>query len=264
MKSIVGAAITHIGAALPLPVRSALFRIAATTAGDTAQFRNGHPTMFGSIANLKVGGFAPSYILDIGANKGAWTTQVARIFPASKILMIEAQPTMREALGKASSQLHGRAEFEITLLGAEPRDKVDFYLLGTGSSVLEEATTYKKDVVAMQMQTLDELVARRDLGTRCFMKLDVQGYEVEVLRGAKATLAKTEVVLMEVALLEYNAGAPLINQVLSFMEEQGFVPFDFCSQMRRYSDNALFQTDIIFARKTSDLRARRKFWKNEP
>jgi hypothetical protein len=48
------------------------------------------------------------------------------------------------------------------------------------------------------------------------------------------------------------------------MNEEGFVAFDFCGQLRRQSDHALFQTDIAFVRRESSLRARRKFWLNEP
>ncbi len=65
------------------------------------------------------------------------------------------------------------------------------------------------------------------------MKLDVQGYEIEVMKGGNIALTNSEAVLMEVALLEYNRGAPLINEVFEFMSSFGFVPYDFCSQQRR-------------------------------
>jgi hypothetical protein len=96
------------------------------------------------------------------------------------------------------------------------------------------------------------------------LKLDVQGFELEVLRGGRRTLELSEVVIMEVSLLPYNDGAPLFADVVAFMNEEGFVLFDFCGQLRRESDRVLFQTDVPFARRGSHLRAPRKFWLSEP
>ena len=47
------------------------------------------------------------------------------------------------------------------------------------------------------------------------------------------------------------------------MDAAGFVPYDFCGQARRQEDHALFQTDVVFVRKDSSLRSRRKFWMDE-
>ena len=95
------------------------------------------------------------------------------------------------------------------------------------------------------------------------MKLDVQGYELEVLAGAPETLARTEVILSEVSLLEYNEGQPLMADVIAYLGQRDFVPFDICGGLRRSSDLALFQTDMIFVRRDSSLREKRKFWSRE-
>jgi hypothetical protein len=84
------------------------------------------------------------------------------------------------------------------------------------------------------------------------------------LKGATQSLRLSEVVIMEASLLPYNDGAPLFAEVVAFMDKQGFVVFDFCGQLRRESDRVLFQTDIAFVRRESNLRAPRRFWLNEP
>ena len=79
------------------------------------------------------------------------------------------------------------------------------------------------------------------------VKLDTQGYELEVLRGASRVLASVEVVLLEVSLIPINKGAPSFAEVVRFMADRGFKLFDFCSQIRR-KDGVLWQSDLLFFR----------------
>lgn len=87
----------------------------------------------------------------------------------------------------------------------------------------------------------------------------MQGYELEVLKGATLTLANVSVVLMEVSLLGINKGAPLLSEVLQFMTERGFRAYDICSFIRRPLDNALWQSDFLFVKEGSSLLARETF-----
>ena len=199
--------------------------------------------------------FQPAGIIDIGANVGDWARQADRIFNCP-IHMIEAQPALEGNLRSTGFP------YTITLLGPESRPSVPFHLTGTGSSVMEELTGFEKGRIDLPMQRLDDL--RIDLPAPLLLKLDVQGYELEVLKGASETLKRTEVILSEVSLLPYNKGAPLMHEVIAFLADQDFLPFDICDGWRRSSDKALAQTDMIFARAASTLRSPRKFWSHEP
>jgi hypothetical protein len=66
-------------------------------------------------------------------------------------------------------------------------------------------------------------------------------------------------VLLEVSLLGFIEGAPLLHNVTHFMKERGFIAYDICSFIRRALDNALCQTDLIFVRETSPLPGDRRF-----
>lgn len=75
----------------------------------------------------------------------------------------------------------------------------------TGSSVLEESSPYNRNYVEKELVTLDSLVVRYpDFKKLDFLKIDVQEYELEVVKGASRLLAKTEFVLMEVSLIPVN------------------------------------------------------------
>lgn len=224
----------------------------------------GLPTMMGSLRNLRAAGLDPRTMIDIGAYIGEWTKSVSALFRQARFHMIEAQPDKQPSLEAVVASLPDRASVSMTLLGAEPRESVLFHSLESGSSVLEEVTTFRKNQLSLPMSSLDEIVTRERLQGPFFLKLDVQGYELEVLKGASSTLQNVEALLLEVALIEYNRGAPLFDEVIAFLSEAGFVAYDFCGQFRRESDGALYQTDVIFVRRQSELRGRRKFWQSEP
>jgi hypothetical protein len=136
---------------------------------------------------------------------------------------------------------------------------VEFYELETGSSVLLEQSNIKRKKVLYPMRTLDAIAAEAGFGEAGLLKLDVQGYELEVLKGTPRPLLSAEVILMEVSLLGVNRGAPLLHEVLRFMNERGFGTYDICSFIRRPVDNALWQSDFLFVKETSPLLADQSF-----
>lgn len=92
---------------------------------------------------------------------------------------------------------------------------------------LEEVTTVVRRS-EMQTRRLDDLLP--DLGGRVdFLKLDVQGYELAVLRGAEITLREVLVVHTEVEFVEMYEGQPLFAEVDQFLRRAGYVFHRFAS-----------------------------------
>jgi len=241
--------------------------VSQMTITEADKFRAGTPTLTGFLENLRDNGFSPSAIVDIGANAGEWSRTASSIFPSAQILMFDGDPENEPNLHNTVREIGSRSRYFLRLLGPERKETVTFYRPETGttgSSVLPELTSFGKNAITLSMDTLDSLIEEASLRPSLLLKLDVQGFELEVLKGGRQTLALSEIVIMEAALLPYNDGAPLFGDVVAFMDKQGFVVFDFCGQLRRESDHALFQTDVAFVRRESNLRAPRRFWLNEP
>ena len=227
------------------------------------KFRRGMIDMATSIANMRRCGFSPASIIDIGAYHGDWSRMVRKIYATAPIYMLEANPQMKSWLATAVGEV-GAAEYRIALLGPAADPAVTFHVMETGSSVFADKTWMPRSATQLPMTTLDDvLLSKKPPAAPYFLKLDVQGYELEVLRGAEGVLRDTEAALLEVALLEYNEGAPLFAEVVAFMAARGFLVYDISGFYRRESDDALYMVDLLFVRESSALRSRKLFWKAE-
>jgi FkbM family methyltransferase len=243
------------------PVRVKEMLLAAVP--EEFKYTRGVISMQASLDNLRRNGFYPAAIIDVGAFQGDWSRMVRRIYPNTPIHMLEANPEKEPLLGAAVREI-GAAEYHIALLGPEPAASVLYYVRETGSSVLPENTSLPGSTRQLPMNTLDRVLEQgKQLPGPYLLKLDVQGFELEILRGAEHILENSEAVLLEVALIAYNQGAPLFAEVVAFMRAQGFVVYDISGFYRRESDAALYMVDLLFTRESSALRSPKRFWNLE-
>jgi len=203
---------------------------------------------------LRRWGLRPSLLIDVGAYEGEWTKFASRVFPGSRILMIEAQQAKRARLQALADQ-SASVELEMALLGPTDGATVSFIEMETGSSVLPEGLAPNGHRVDIVSRTLDSILAERRWTNQAIdlLKLDVQGFELKVLLGAEEAVARTEFVVLEASLIEVNQGCPLITDVIAHMVARHFVLIDIWSQVRR-GNGALWQTDLLFVRADSRFR----------
>jgi FkbM family methyltransferase len=225
--------------------------------------RAGGPAMGGFFQRIRDWGFTPDIILDVGANEGNWARMIWDFFGRvpgradPTILMIEGSHHRVPALQATGF------EFLISVIGEKTRD-VEFFSderAHTGNSVMRENSRHFQQVAPTKvvMRTLDELIAAYRAShpggaSRVnLLKLDVQGYELQALKGAREILKDVEVILLETSVLQYNAGSPLTGEVLSALDELGFQVLDVLELHHGGPQNLLMQIDFSFIRKGSPL-----------
>jgi FkbM family methyltransferase len=194
-------------------------------------------------------GFHPKTIIDGGAWHGDWNRMIKSIFSDARVLSIEANT-------ECAAYLNG-LEYEIALLGDKDGKTVPYYTTrcgsDTGNSIFLEQTVYfSKNFLSVRelpMTTLDTVCQSRGITAVDFLKLDVQGAELVVLDGSRELLKTAEFVLLEVSILQYNAGAPLMADVTRYMDEAGFQMFDILET--HFYGQYLNQIDILYVKKGS-------------
>ena len=105
--------------------------------------------------------------------------------------------------------------------------------------------------IAREAVAAKQGAAGKDDGAKAQKLIDAQGAELLVLAGASKTLASVQVLLLELAVVQYNLGAPIFFEVHAAAERLGFRAFD-VSELH-YTNAILIQIDIMFVRKTSRL-----------
>jgi FkbM family methyltransferase len=199
---------------------------------------------------LTARGYRPAGIIDVGAYQGEWTRLARSIFGAVPCLMVEAQPEKALFLDKVCADLPGVSR-QSALLSAQAGERITFYEMETGSSFLPEQSNVSRIERELLSTTLDEIASH--VRGPLFLKIDVQGAEIQVLEGGGQTLARSDLVQLEVAMLPYNEGAPTMLEVLRYMDERGFVPFDL-SGWSRPNGIDLVQVDLLFVQRSSSFR----------
>jgi len=199
-------------------------------------------------------GFTPKRIIDVGAHIGAWTRSIKKVFPDAHVLMIEPQADKDRALRQVKMLYPMTVDYAMCLLGAERKEAILFYSLETGSSVLKEQSNVPSTMITLPMRMLDDVARERGFDEASLLKLDVQGYELEVLKGGTAVLKNADVVMIEASFLAYNQDAPFFHDVIAFMKERGFIVYDIGSLYRWFRDETLMQADFFFVKESSPWR----------
>jgi FkbM family methyltransferase len=186
--------------------------------------------------------FYPDRILDIGANIGQWYREIQTMFPDSEVFSIEANPNCEHQLMQINPN------YLITFLGKE-ESTTDFYipknnpLSQGGSSYIENSNHFNEyETQQLPVITLDSLNQEFD-----FIKMDVQGAELDIIKGGLKTILNSSILQLELGVLDYNIGSPQASEIISYLYNLDFHLFDIGSLY--YWDGYLNQSDMFFINK---------------
>jgi hypothetical protein len=104
------------------------------------------------------------------------------------------------------------------------------------------------DQRTVETRTLDSYDIDADGFDHVFLKIDVQGHEIDVLTGASATLGKADVVLLELSFApEYQGKEPSFATACGIMHTAGLYPIVFQNYERTLSPYA-WERDVLFVK----------------
>jgi FkbM family methyltransferase len=176
-----------------------------------------------SLVLLQHHGFAPATFIDVGAAEGAYflARRELGVFPGARHFFVDAMQE-NEAVYRRLAGKFG-AGYEIAAVSsAEGRAtlQVDPHFYDTQLAGGETKYAGRREVA---MTTLDSLVERHALEAPYAIKLDVQGAELDALRGARRALARSIVVTAEIRITQQR---DTLVELVEHMKAEGWALFD--------------------------------------
>lgn len=207
--------------------------------------RNSYSPYLEFLDRLKRSQIKIDVIWDVGAFRGEWTKQTKKHLPSARYILFEPNDQHNIFLKNTSSEFHNM------ILGKEDNDVKFFSHGGTGDSMYPEFDEFLKvrsEFRSARSYKIDTLIKdHQNFPPPDFLKLDVQGAELDVLNGATETIKLVKVMLIECPIVNYNLGSPNIHEYLEFMFRNDFVPF-FVTEIHRLQQ-IVTQIDIAFIAK---------------
>lgn len=187
-------------------------------------------------------GLKPSIIFDIGAARGSWTKSIINIFPESNFVLFDPLQENVKFLNEIKSK-YPNVAYHVCALG-EKNSELELNVHSDQTSKFESEWGGTKRIVPVC--TLDSFVNKSENKSIYFMKVDVQGAELDVFNGATEILKLCSVIQVEVSFRKVYKNAPIAHEIIKYLGDKGFRIFDFVSAVKRKEDRVLLQVDMFF------------------
>jgi FkbM family methyltransferase len=194
-------------------------------------------------------------VIDVGSNRGQFAVFARHRWPSASLLCFEPLPAPRQVLTRLAEEL-GNVQVFPYALGDEDGERRMYVARSDDSSSLLTATprqleafpdTIDVDELRVEVHRLDNLMTEEAVSLPILLKVDVQGAELEVLRGSSGLLDAVCEILVECSLVELYAGQALIGDTIAFARQQGFMVTG-VSPPSRAADGTPLQCDVLFRR----------------
>jgi len=201
------------------------------------------------LINLKI-----KTVLDIGSNTGQFAEKILTILKGIDLYCFEPITSCYEEL-KRNLGSNKRVKFFNFALGNENGDQtINLNEYSPSSSILEmnkihkEAFTYTEKTYTekIEIKKLDDILGDLILTKPLLIKIDVQGFEMEVLKGGFGTINQADIIIIETTFEELYKSQPLFHEIYTFLKGLGFTFKGNFEQLINPNDGRILQADSIF------------------
>jgi FkbM family methyltransferase len=202
-------------------------------------------------------------VLDVGANMGQFASELRTFGYTGRIISFEPLPLAHAALRKQAEADRNWTIANRTAIGAET-GSIEIHVAGNSvsSSILEMLPSHSQaepqssyiGTETVPIHRLDDLCNFVPTD-RVLLKIDVQGYERQVLEGAQRVLGNCRAVISEMSLVPLYDGQILAREMWNLMAAEGFDTWSLESGFRHPETLRMLQIDGAFVRSKDGSRA---------
>lgn len=193
-------------------------------------------------------------VLDIGANIGEFTIIFHEHFPKAKIYAFEPLPDCFSRLRKRTKDVDNIKVFNLGLGSKDGVLKINKSSWHPASSFRKMGELHKKNYphssdsidIDVRINKLDDVLNENDLSNDIFIKIDVQGFEDEVIKGGINTFRKAKVIVIESSFQQLYENEPMFSGIYALLQPLGFEFRGSLKQSINKNDDSFLQGDCIF------------------
>ena len=183
---------------------------------------------------------------DVGANTGQTILELRKYFPIGKIFAFEPGSAFAELYRNYYE--HSNVSLENLALGARDEVKVLYENSHCGMSSFltlgEKGWGEITNESQVTVTTIDSYCKEKGISRINLLKCDTQGFELEILKGARESLKNIQYVFLEINFSEIYKGLPSFFDIYGFLSSYNFRLVKFYRQL--FADNLLLSTDALF------------------
>lgn len=203
-------------------------------------YQSTYPHIEKSCDLIKKHGKQNAFILDVGA-ADATTAKLFRDFcPQTKLILFEPLPENYKKLDAFASQNKDVNVIKKAVGNESGKIKIKRTNRITSSSILfpsqniegeflKDALITKEEIDIDITRLDDEISIDKNIA---LLKIDVQGYELEVLKGAANALKRTSFITLELSNHKGYEGAPMYYEIDEHLRNSGFILYDMIISIR--------------------------------
>jgi FkbM family methyltransferase len=191
-------------------------------------------------------------VLDIGANIGEFSAISASLFPMVRIYAFEPISECVESIKE--KHIPNITVHQIAL--GNQNGKTRFYISSwnPSSSLKQMGQRHKQNwphtaeniSTTVEVRRLDSFEADLNLKQDILVKVDIQGAEIEFIEGAKNTLSKAKVIIIEAGYVQLYEDEGMFDGVYNRLKELGFSFRGVLKQSQSKTDDSYLQADFVF------------------
>lgn len=194
-------------------------------------------------------------ILDIGANVGQFSKEMLSLFPDAHVYAFEPVASCYEKL-KGISNATEFHPFPYALGNKNGEMEIHVSSYDPSSSLLKMSDLHKRIFPhtagehneRIQIRRLNDTASELELQTPLLIKMDVQGYEKEVILGGEKVFAQASVIITEISFVSLYEDQPLADEIKTLLGSMGFTYHGFLSQKKNPQTGQILFEDALFLR----------------
>ena len=212
---------------------------------------------FEVVSNIKKTVPKIDLILDVGANSGQFSKVVSNLYPNAQIETFEPLPDLYAKIRKQFETNKNVTIHNVALgneIGSIKFNKNKYGHISSILDISEENKHYPKEKndlnqIEVAIKTLDSYAFLSNKPKSIsLLKLDVQGYELEVLKGGEKTIEHLDYIVIEANLEELYVNQPSFTEINAYLNSKNF-EVDGMLDFNLGNNNKYIEIDIVYKNK---------------